>query len=143
MMDFVCLEGTDGDLVWVRLEGHWGEPECTRLLMLLEELDLPAGSEVVLDFIGAGHLDFRMAPLLIHLGRGIEARCGRFRIAGLTDYLQHIMELGCALEGREFVEEHLWTGSTLRSRVFEECGATRLPAPAAVPHHSVVMPSLN
>lgn len=140
MMDFVCLEGTKGDLVWVRMEGHWGARECARLLMLLEEMDLPVGSEVVLDFIGAEHLDYRMAPLLIDLGRGIEARRGQLRIAGLTAYLQHIMELGCALEGREFVETHLWTGSTLRSRVFEEQGAPRLSAP---PAHSLVIPSLN
>lgn len=108
----------NGELIlWGGMDGKLGRKECGQLLFLLESIALPAGIKVVLDFSDATHIDFRAVPLLIQLGRKIERRHGAFLIAGVTEYLRFIMELGSALDGREFIEEHAWRDSVPKQNI--------------------------
>jgi len=127
MIDLVALEHENAVLLWAHIGPRWGLADCQQLRLVVEAMALPPESQLVLDFAEARHIDYRAIPDLIMLGREMERRAGRFRLAGFSEYLQRIMELGGALEGREFVENHRWNGPLLRVRVRDE--ETRSPRP--------------
>jgi ABC-type transporter Mla MlaB component len=116
-MELFTTESNGEVILWGGMDGRLGRKECGQLLFLLESISLPPGIKVVLDFSDATHIDFRAVPLLIQMGRKIERRSGAFMIAGVTEYLRFIMELGSALDGREFIEEHVWAESVPKSNM--------------------------
>lgn len=143
MMELVTLEGRGGMLVQGRMTGSWSSRDCGQLLLLIEQLALPPGCQVVLDFSGADHVDYRAAPILIQLAQEVERRGGHFHIAGVSDYLRRIMELEGALDGREFIEEHIWTGSTLMDHAGETARGSGFAAARAGHLQDLLVPSLN
>ncbi|MCK4306313.1 MAG: STAS domain-containing protein [Candidatus Eisenbacteria sp.] len=110
MMDLISLLHEDSILLWGRVAGCCGKQECSQLIQLLESVELPPGSHVVLDFSWTDHIDYRAVPLLICLGQRIEGRLSSFRIAGVSDYLRRIVEIGAALDGREFMDRYVDAG---------------------------------
>lgn len=140
MSNLAHVRGAGRALFWGRMSGTWGKPEMAQLLVLIDSLGLAPGSRVVLDFAEAEHVDFRAVPLLIHLGLRLERRRADFHLAGVSDYLRQIVEVECALDGREFIERHLWHGSSRpdsRGRVDQADGLGQLrrlhPDELAVP----------
>lgn len=111
MRELLRLRGVGKALLWGRMRGDWGKSELGQLLVLIDALGLAPGSRVVLDFSTARHVDYRAVELLIHLAQRLERRRAAFHLTGLTPYLRQIFELGGALEGRDFIEQHLWHGS--------------------------------
>lgn len=111
MRDLLRLRGVGKALFWGRMRGDWGKRELGALLVVIDSLGLAPGSQVVLDFADARHVDYRAVELLIRLGRRLEQRRAAFRLTGLNAYLRQIFELGGALEGRDFLDQHLWDGS--------------------------------
>ncbi len=110
MRDVLRLRGVGKALFWGRMRGDWGKRELGALLVVIDSLGLAPGSQVVLDFADARHVDYRAVEMLIRLGRRLERKRSAFRLAGLNPYLRQIFELGGAVEGRDFVEQHLWDG---------------------------------
>jgi len=110
---FSVLDKSGQKIIWSGLAGKLGRRECGQLLFLIDGIPLPPGTKVVLDFSEASHIDYRVVPLLIQLAHKVERRHSAFRIAGVTDYLRFIMELGSALDGREFIESHTWNGNLI------------------------------
>ena len=123
---FTVVDQTGRKVIWSDLSGKLGRRECGQLLYLIEGVIFPPGTQVVLDFSQAHHIDYRVVPLLIQMARKIERRSGAFSIAGVTEYLRFIMELGSALEGREFIEEHTWSGTLIPTGVNNRCRKFRL-----------------
>jgi len=109
----------------------------------LQETPIPRGSRVILDFGETRHMHFKSAPRLLQIAQDLEERGATLCITGLSDYLRHIVEVACALEGRDFIEQH-------------GLGRSPLPGPAdprAIPPlpgewgpwdpHGLVVPSMN
>jgi hypothetical protein len=143
MMNVFALRHDDGLLLWGRVSGTCDVRQCSQLIMLLEHQVLPPGSQVVLDFSGAEHIQYRAVPLLIRLGRRVENRRCQLRIAGMSDYMRRIVEFGGALEGREFIERHMWAGSLLPRPLGGKPVASRVRDPQDLLAKGVMLPSLN
>jgi hypothetical protein len=106
MIELRSLLAPDGLLLWGRLIGTWGREECAALLAFFAELTLPRGCRVVLDFTALGHLHFEGVPQLIAVADRLDGRGTRLEVAGLSDQLRDILELGGAREARDFIERH-------------------------------------
>jgi len=125
MMDDGSLFDADGLLVWGRLLGSWGREECLDLRSFFDTLELPRGSRVLLDFSDIRHLHFAGAPWLIAMAADLENRGARLHVAGLSERLRTILELGGACAAREFCERY---GEEFRERYGDE--GSPLPGPA-------------
>jgi hypothetical protein len=143
MMNLFTLPHDAGLLLWGRVSGTCDVRQCGQLIMLLEHQVLPPGSQIVLDFSGAEHIQYRAVPLLIRLGRRIERRRCHFQIAGMSNYMQRIVEFGGALEGREFIERHMWAGSLLPRPLGAKPVASRVRDPRELLAKGLMLPSLN
>ncbi len=143
MMDLFVFDHEGGTLVWARMSGEWGRKECLHLLNLFQEVAFPPGSQVILDFARARHIDYRAVPLLMNLAARVERRRGLFRITGVSDYLRRIVELGAALGGREFLEEYAWNGSAPAGVSAGRERVSRLGGAAAGFAPRRVVPSFN
>jgi len=93
-------------LFWVGVGDDWRMPEWDALLTWIESTALPRGSQVMLDFSEARHMHFRTAPRLLEIAHKLEQRGVVLCVIGLSEYLRRIVEVACALEGRDFLERH-------------------------------------
>ncbi len=143
MIELVTVQQPLGELLWGRLSGCWGAPEWRRLYMLLARMQLTCGSRVVLDLSAIDHLHFRAVPLLFELARGVEGRGACLHVTGMSQYVQRILELGGALEGRDFIEQHGLGSSPLPDPADPSArGGRWLPWSARDPR-GLAVPSLN
>jgi len=113
MMEMRSHFGPDGLLVWGRLLGYWGREECDGLRSFFDALALPRGSHVLLDFSALRHFHFAAAPWLVAMAADLEVRGAQLSVAGLTERMRSILELGAACEAREFCERYGDQGSPL------------------------------
>lgn len=90
----------------VCIGGDWSAPEWDALRAWVDDAALPRGSQVVLDFSEARHMHFRTAPRLLEIAHKLEQRGVVLCVLGLSEYLRRIVEVACALEGRDFLERH-------------------------------------
>jgi len=95
-----------GPVLWGRIRGTWSAREWDELHAWLHSSPLPDGSHVVLDFSEARHMHFRTAPRLLQIARELEERGAVLCVTGLSEYLRRIVEVACALEGRDFLERY-------------------------------------
>lgn len=130
-------------LCWVGIGDGWGAAEWDALRAWVDAAALPRGSQVMLDFSEARHMHFRTAPRLLEIAHKLEQRGVVLCVIGLSEYLRRIVEVACALEGRDFLERHGF-GATTRPETSE----TRLPPPALRPwrpgdRRNLAVPSAN
>jgi hypothetical protein len=127
----------------VNVGGDWSAPEWDTLLAWVDDAALPPGSQVVLDFSEARHMHFRTAPRLLEIAHKLEQRGAVPCVVGLSEYLRRIVEVACALEGRDFLERH-GLGAAARPDAAE----TRRGAPTLRPwrpwgRQDLAVPSAN
>ena len=72
MMDLFVFDHSGGTLVCARMSGQWGRKECLHLLNLFQEVTFPPGSQVILDFARARHIDYRAVPMLMNFAARVE-----------------------------------------------------------------------
>ena len=143
MIQFVSLMQSNGALLWGRIGGSWGPSESLRLQAHLDQLDLPSGSHLILDFAQTKHMHFRSVPLLIDLAGGLEERGVSLEITGLSDYLRRIVELGSALDGRELIERHQQQRLLLPGAANQGCRFEGLHSSFELDPHGLAVASLN
>jgi hypothetical protein len=112
----------------VCIGGDWSTPEWDALGAWVDDAALPRGSQVVLDFSEARHMHFRTAPRLLEIAHKLEQRGVVPCVHGLSEYLRRIVEVACALEGRDFLERH-----GLDAAARPDSTETRLGTPAPRP----------
>ena len=124
-------------LFWVGIGGDWSTPEWDALSAWVDDTALPRGGQVVLDFSEARHMHFRTAPRLLEIAHKLEQRGAVLCVFGLSEYLRRIVEVACALEGRDFLERH---GLGAASR--PDAAATRISTPTLRPWRPCGRPDL-
>ena len=127
---------------WGRVAGEWGAREWDELRDCLRGADLSQGSRVVLDFSETRHMHYRTAPRLLRLAHELEERGAVLCVTGLSDYLRRIVEVACALEGRDFIETHGLVPSSQPGPADPRADATRSAWRAWRPQ-DLAVPSTN
>jgi hypothetical protein len=120
-----------------------GPAEWDALGESLRAAQLPAGTSLVLDFSETRHLHYRSAPRLLQIARELEERGVALCVTGLSDYLRRILEVACALEGRDFIERHGLGGAPPRGPADPRQVASPPSAWRAWDSHGLARPSAN
>ncbi len=72
------------------LEGELDRHEAADICRMLSQLALDGTVEVVVDFDGVSHLDYRGVPGLVAQAEALRARGGDLKLSGLSPYLHAI-----------------------------------------------------